>query len=113
MRRWLIATVLAGVTVFGACSLLLPERYAVNGPMLQMMFGRGAETPGKSLIEQRIQVPDGYAINFYAGDLADARMLRFTTTGDLLVSKPRSGEIVLLERDDDGDGHPAEPSSPA
>ena len=106
MRRWLIATVLAGVMILGACSLLLPERYAVNGPMLQMMFGRSAKTPGKSLIEQRIQVPDGYAIHFYAGDLADARMLRFTTTGDLLVSKPRSGEIVLLERDDDGDGHP-------
>ena len=106
MRRWLIATVLAGIAILGACTFLLPERYAVNAPMLQMMFGRAAEAPEKSLIEARMRVPDGYAIDFYAGDLANARMLRFTTAGDLLVSKPRSGEIVLLERDDDGDGHP-------
>src|SRR5919106_6516062 len=33
-------------------------------------------------------------------------MLRFTETGDLLVSLPRAGRIVLLERDADGNGRP-------
>ena len=106
MRRWLLGLMLAGIACLGACSFLLPERYAVNGPMLQMMFGRSAEAPKKGLVEERLRVPEGYQIDFYAGDLADARMLRFTPQGDLLVSQPRSGEIVLLERDADGDGHP-------
>ena len=31
-------------------------------------------------------------------------MLRFTPTGDLLVSVTRAGKVLLLERDADGDG---------
>jgi glucose/arabinose dehydrogenase len=38
--------------------------------------------------------------------LPNARFLRFTPAGDLLVSTPRSGRIFLVERDSDGDGRP-------
>ena len=42
----------------------------------------------------------------YAGNLPRARFLRFTPAGDLLVSRPHKGDILLLRRDADGDGHP-------
>jgi glucose/arabinose dehydrogenase len=45
-------------------------------------------------------------MRLYASALPGACMLRLTHTGDLLVSLPRSGRIVLLERDTDGDGAP-------
>ena len=38
--------------------------------------------------------------------IPNARFLRFTPAGDLLVSTPRSGRIVLVERDRDRDGRP-------
>jgi len=38
--------------------------------------------------------------------LPGARILRVTATGDLLVSLPGSGRIILLERDTNGDGLP-------
>jgi glucose/arabinose dehydrogenase len=83
---------------------VLPERFAVNAPIAQMLFGGAGETPEPDDVE-RMQVPPGFAIGVYAeGIPATARFLRFSDAGDLLVSTPRSGAVVLLERDADGDG---------
>ena len=43
-------------------------------------------------------------MTLFAEGLPNARFLRFTPSGDLLVSLPRSGRIVLLTPDADGDG---------
>ena len=52
-----------------------------------------------------MRVPQGFSIGVWAeGIQPSPRMLHFTDTGDLLVSTPRSGGVVLLERDSDGDG---------
>jgi glucose/arabinose dehydrogenase len=69
-----------------------------------MLFGRGVETPSADTLGTRFQVPAGHAVGLYAGSLDNPRMLRFTAAGDLLVSAPRSGRILLLERDADADG---------
>jgi glucose/arabinose dehydrogenase len=53
-----------------------------------------------------LQAPPEFQVSLYAGDLAGARFMLMTDAGDLLVSRPRAGEIVLLERDHDGDGLP-------
>lgn len=58
-----------------------------------------------TVVAQLETVP-GYQVSLYAGDLSGARFLHMTATGDLLVSRPRAGEIVLLERDGNGDGLP-------
>jgi glucose/arabinose dehydrogenase len=100
------AAVAAAGLVVGACRWLLPERYAVNAPLGQMLFGRGSAPPPPSVLQRRVQVPPGLAISVYADGLPNARMLRFTPAGDLLVSQPREGRVVLLERDADGDGQP-------
>jgi glucose/arabinose dehydrogenase len=58
------------------------------------------------LLRSRVRLPEGFSITAYARDLPDARILRVTEHGDLLVSLPDPGRVVLLERDTDGDGHP-------
>ncbi|MGH8509437.1 MAG: PQQ-dependent sugar dehydrogenase [Gammaproteobacteria bacterium] len=84
--------------------LLWPERFTVNMPSAIGRWFRSAPTTDS--LRNRIRLPDGFAIAIYASGLTDARMLRFTAAGDLLVSLPRSGRIVLLERDSDADGRP-------
>jgi glucose/arabinose dehydrogenase len=87
----------------GACTLL-PERCAVNAPIGHLLFGRGGGEPAAETVGQRLRVPDGFAISIWASGLDGARFLRFTSGGDLLVSQPRLGRVVLLTRDADGDG---------
>lgn len=84
--------------------LLWPERFTVNMPSAIGGWFRSAPTTGA--LRNRIRLPEGFSIALYASGLTDARMLRFTEAGDLLVSLPRSGRIVLLERDSDADGRP-------
>jgi glucose/arabinose dehydrogenase len=104
MRRILL--VLCGLTAasFAACHWLLPERFAVNAPIAHLLFQRGVEAPPASTVAERIHVPEGFSIGLFATGLANARFLRPTPSGDLLVSVPRTGKIHLLERDANGDG---------
>lgn len=94
--------VLAGV---GACQLgLFPERFAVNGPIAQMLWGRQIAPLSEAKLRELLRVPAGFEIGLFAADLPSARMLRFSSAGDLLVSLPRDGAVALLQRDGDGDG---------
>ena len=52
----------------------------------------------------RLVVPRGYAVSLFATGVAEARGLRVTARGDVLVSSPRDGQVVLLEADRDDDG---------
>ncbi len=57
-------------------------------------------------MEKRIKVPDGFSIGLYAKDIQNARVLRFTAKGDLLVAMPNRDKVELLKRDADQDGKP-------
>jgi glucose/arabinose dehydrogenase len=72
--------------------------------LLDFLLGRGINTPTEEVIAGNLRAPDGFTVNLYAGDLPLARWMRFTAGGDLIVSRTRAGEVVLLERDRDGDG---------
>jgi Glucose/sorbosone dehydrogenases len=97
LYRDLLYLAIAGLLVWW----LWPERYTVNAPT-----GRDKSAPAAELLHERLRLPVGFSIALYASDLPGARMLRFTEAGDLLVSLPYSGQIVLLERDGDGDRQP-------
>ncbi len=109
MRKWgaRLAAVVAGAIALGAgaCSLL-PERFAVNAPLGHMLFGSGVAALPEDELRQRLTVPDGLSVSLYADGLPNARFLRLTEVGDLLVSQPRRGRITLLRRDRDRDGRP-------
>jgi glucose/arabinose dehydrogenase/cytochrome c553 len=101
--------VLVAIASAAGCRFLLshlPERYAVNAPLGYMLFGSGAEPPAAAEVRERLRVPDGFSIALYAQGIPNARFLRFTPTGDLLVSTPRSGQVMILLRDENGDGRP-------
>lgn len=82
----------------------MPERYALNAPLGNLIFGWSASPPPSNVFERRVRVPRGFTVGIFADGIANARMLRFTAGGDLLVSVPRKGKISLVEPDRDGDG---------
>ena len=105
IRKLGIAIVVVVAATILSCRYLLPERFAVNAPIGQMLFGWAGETPAPDQIQERMRVPAGFSIGVYAdGIQPTARFLRFASGGHLLVSTPRSGGVVLLEPDSDSDG---------
>jgi glucose/arabinose dehydrogenase len=92
------------VVAVGVVALTLPERFAVNAPIRQLLFGRGIAAPPEATVESRLRPPAGARLTRYAEKLPNARFLRFTPGGDLLVTLPREGKVVRLLPDRDGDG---------
>src|SRR5512147_1624613 len=84
--------------VAGCTAVVLPFGLTVN-----FAGTRGDPLP-EAQLAQRIHVPEGFNISYYAVGIDNARMLRFTRGGDLLVSSPRNGKVFLLERDRNHDG---------
>jgi len=70
---------------------------AVNFPV-------GSTTVNPDGHQSRIQLPPGFSFVIYAADIPNARELRLTARGDLLVANPNRDQIILLTRDDNGDG---------
>ncbi|MDF1693133.1 MAG: PQQ-dependent sugar dehydrogenase [Zhongshania sp.] len=86
---------------FGSAGMATTSKVVLN-----MVLGYGGEAPDASDIQQQLEVAEGFSVSLYASDLGKIRFLHVTDAGDLLVSRPRSGDIVLLERDRNGDGLP-------
>lgn len=80
--------------------LLAKYWFGINIPLFKK------DSPNPATINRRIKLPEGFTLSLYAGDLPGARMLQATSRGDLLVSLPNRGQVVLLERDSDGDDLP-------
>jgi glucose/arabinose dehydrogenase len=98
----------SGVLLFAvglfACALL-PERYAVNAPMLHMMSGWfGGSAPAPDQFGARLRVPAGFSAGLFAEKLPSVRFLRPLPGGGLLATTPREGKVWLLTPDRDGDG---------
>src|SRR5262249_19672031 len=93
------------VALVAACRLL-PERYAINAPMRNLIWGGGVPVASADVLQERLKTPEGFTVQTWASDLPNARFMTFTPAGDLLISQPRQGQVTLLLRDSDGDGKP-------
>lgn len=89
----------------GTAVLLLPDRFVVNAPVRHLILGQGREAPPEAVVGERLSLPAGTRLTRFATGVPNARFLRLTPAGDLLVSQPReNGQITLLRADRDGDG---------
>ena len=98
---WFLAiVVLVGVGLW----VFWPENLTVRGPALDFIMGRQIDAPTADVMKARFKLPDGFRVGVFASDINNARSLVTTETGDILVTSMRPGDIILLHRDEDGDG---------
>jgi glucose/arabinose dehydrogenase len=74
--------------------------------LLDFMLGRGIAPPSSAEAAARLQVANGFRLTVYSSEVPLARWPLATSTGDLVVARTRADEVVLLERDRNGDGKP-------
>jgi glucose/arabinose dehydrogenase/cytochrome c553 len=101
LKKILIGVFLLFMIIAGAVWYFIPT---VNGPLLDMLLGRQIEVPAAETLKARLKVPDGYKVGIFARDVPNARMMRITETGDLVITSNRTGSVFLLYRDENGDG---------
>ena len=104
MRKLVIGVVVLGIALALACSLLLPDEMVVKGPILNSITGRSIAAPKPETVERRFEVAPGFKAELFAEGIQNARFLRFSPGGSLVVSQPRLGRLLRLERDANGDG---------
>ncbi|MGI9277382.1 MAG: PQQ-dependent sugar dehydrogenase [Endozoicomonas sp.] len=99
--KWLAIILPASFLFLVAAVFVLPPPYAVNISLGDLI---GGQTPEDEQINSRLTLPDGFKVNLYTEGLKNARVMRLTQSGDLLVSQPREGKVTLLGKDSNGDG---------
>lgn len=107
MKKILLALAILFALLVGLWGALLVSGTISPGSVtmiLNVALGRSGAHTTEETSQRSLQLPPGFSLSVYAKDLPRARFLRFTERGDLLVSRPHSGDIVLLTRDDNGDG---------
>jgi glucose/arabinose dehydrogenase len=80
-----------------------PVAISDKAVLLNMLIGRSVGAPAAEAV-QKLRLPPGFKLSVFADDLLGARMMQITAEGDVLVSLPRVGQIVWLQRDRNGDG---------
>ena len=95
MNRLTVAALLATAVGAGAC-WLLPDRYAVNAPMLRPLLGWSSGVPSAQVMETRLRAAEGFHFGVFARDLSNARFMRITPSGDIPTLLTFSLPMVAL-----------------
>ena len=101
MRKVLVG--LGILLVIGAVGVYLALPI-VKGPILSVLTGKGIDAPSDETVRSRFQAAHGYTAELFAVGIENARFLRVSPGGALLVSQPREGTILHILPDEDGDG---------
>ncbi len=80
----------------------VPERFAVNVPVRSVM-GTTANAAADD-ISASLRLPPGFTLTRFAAGLNNARFMRVTEIGDVALSQPREGNVILLFADAHRDG---------
>jgi glucose/arabinose dehydrogenase len=104
--RWAGVAILVTIAALIAGVWFGPVQVGDKKVMLDFMLGRGIKPPSAEQVSSRLVVADGFRLEVYSTEVPLARWPLATSTGDLIVSRTRADEVVLLERDANGDGRP-------
>ena len=101
----------AGVVLLVVLVLFVWLTVPLNVPWRSMLQQAGVlprwlDPPPMTTVQmgERLRVPEGYGLGLFAEGVTEARGLTVTAAGDVLVSTPRDGRVLLLHADLDGDG---------
>lgn len=104
----IVNSIIALVLIIGAAIGLLLASGTISTSSLAMLANVALGLSGPSAQEDAdkgiYRLPPGFSMAVYANDVPKARFMRFTPKGDLLVSRPHAGDVVLLRKDNNGDG---------
>ena len=106
--RWFIGLGLAlsALAVAGFVWLFFLGGVAISDRTMiwRMLRNGGIDPPPAAVIARQLVVPPGFSVSLWATDLPSARLMVPTPSGDLILSQPRGGFVVLLLADRNGDG---------
>ena len=109
--KWAVAAAGMAIAVVVLVVIYVGATVSVNAPWRSMLqqatilpawLDRSPITADQ--VDRQLVTVEGYGVSLFASGVSDARVLRVTSRGDVLVSTPRDGRIVLLESDRDDDG---------
>jgi glucose/arabinose dehydrogenase len=103
---WLLLAVALLVVAGLGFAWFGPVQVGNKKVMLDFLLGRSIEPPTAQQVASRLMVANGFRLEVYSTDVPLARWPLATPAGDLIVARTRADEVVLLERDADGDGKP-------
>ena len=109
MRKFLLSLLVAvGVIVVAGLGFVWfgPVTVGDKRVLLDFLLGRAIAPPTAEQVVSNLRVAPGFRLEVYASDVPLARWPLATPAGHLIVARTRADEIVLLERDADGDGKP-------
>lgn len=96
-----IASVVLLIVAVATRRYWVPEKFAVNVPVRSLTGSAPGADQGAL---PPLTLPKGFTLTRFATGLANARFLRVTQNGDVVVSQPRQGTVTLLFTDANGDG---------
>jgi glucose/arabinose dehydrogenase len=106
LLRWFLIAVVAIVVVLLGVVWFGPVQIGDKRVLLDFLLGRGITPPTAAQAAAKLTVADGFRLEVYSTDVPLARWPLATASGDLIIARTRADEVVLLERDRDGDGKP-------
>lgn len=104
---WVIAVPLLVVAAFALFLFFRPVPITNLQVLFNSVLGSSVAAPSENTVAQRLKAAPGFSVSVYASGLKGPRFLHFTANGNLLVSEPRQGSVLLLERGRDGRAGPA------
>ncbi len=102
LSKTLLAIIL--FLILGVAAILTFGPVSNPKAMLGVLFGYTIDSPTESTLQQRLQAAEGFSVGQYAANLGHIRFMAFANNGDLLVSQPRQGQILLLKADANNNG---------
>jgi hypothetical protein len=107
---FLLLFTFVGFSLYGTDSLnvtFVPTPIRINIADIPEPYATPYFDAGPTLIpvpaDPHLSIPEGFSIKLYMSDLKHPRLLRYTPSGNILVSEPQENQVLcLLDTDNDG-----------